>query len=71
MKRESVEPHMDNACIHSMQTMAPMVPTAYPNTAKRTPTGANAGEKALATMGADAAPPTLAWDPTAQRRTGL
>ena len=43
-----------------MQMMAPIVPTAYPSTARRIPTGARAGEKALATIGADAAPPTFA-----------
>ena len=43
-----------------MQSMAPKVPSAYPNTANNTPTGANAGLKAEATIGADAAPPTLA-----------
>ena len=38
---------------------------AYPSTAKSTPTGANEGSKAEATIGADAAPPTFAWEPTA------
>ena len=45
--------------------MAPYVPTAYPNTAIRAPTGANVGLKAEATTGAEAAPPILAWLPTA------
>ena len=43
-----------------MHIIAPIVPTAYPRTANNIPTGAKAGEKALATIGADAAPPTLA-----------
>ena len=40
--------------------MAPNVPTAYPRTASSTPTGANEGLKAPATIGAEAAPPTFA-----------
>lgn len=55
----------ESACIINVHTIAPNVPTAYPKTAKSTPTGANDGLKALATMGADAAPPTFAWLPTA------
>ena len=46
--------------ISSAQSMAPNVPTAYPSTANKTPTGAKEGLKADATTGADAAPPTLA-----------
>ena len=48
-----------------VQIIAPKVPTAYPRTASNTPTGASEGLNAPATMGADAAPPTLAWLPTA------
>ena len=43
-----------------MHIMAPIVPTAYPRTASKIPTGAKAGENALATIGAEAAPPTFA-----------
>ena len=53
-----------------MHTMAPTVPTAYPKTANKTPTGARAGENALATMGALAAPPTFACEPTATKKKG-
>ena len=42
------------------QNQAAYVPSAYPTTASRTPTGASAGWKAEATIGAEAAPPTLA-----------
>ena len=44
---------------------APYVPSAYPSTAKSTPTEAKEASKAEATMGAEAAPPILAWEPTA------
>lgn len=44
----------------NVQAMAPMVPTAYPNTANNTPTVANEEWKAEATTGAEAAPPTFA-----------
>jgi hypothetical protein len=47
-------------CIISIHIIAPTVPMAYPITASKTPTGANAGEKAEATIGAEAAPPILA-----------
>ncbi len=40
--------------------MAPIVPTAYPKTASKTPTVAKDGWKAEATIGAEAAPPTFA-----------
>ena len=50
--------------------MAPKVPTAYPNTASKTPTGAKEELKAEATIGAEAAPPTLAWLPTATKKNG-
>ena len=40
--------------------IAAMVPIAYPNTANKTPTVAREGWKAEATIGAEAAPPTLA-----------
>jgi len=57
-------------CINIVQPIAAIVPTAYPNTAKRTPTVANDGWNAEATIGADAAPPTLAWLPTARKKYG-
>ena len=44
------------------------MPSTYPATASSTPTGASAGWKADATMGALAAPPMFAWDPTATNR---
>ena len=34
------------------------------------PTGAKAGWNAPATMGAEAAPPMFAWEPTAMKKTG-
>ena len=46
------------------------VPITYPKTASNTPTGASAGWNAEATTGADAAPPTLACDPTAKKKMG-
>jgi len=46
------------------------VPIVKPNTARRTPTGANAGLNALATIGAEAAPPIFAWEPTAKKKKG-
>ena len=55
----------DRYCIIMAQAIAPNVPTAYPNTANKTPTGANAGLKAAATTGAEAAPPIFACEPTA------
>ncbi len=48
--------------------MAATVPMAYPKTASKTPTVAREGWNADATIGADAAPPTLAWLPTARKK---
>ena len=42
----------------------------YPSTASKTPTGASAVLNTLATTGALAAPPTLAWLPTAIKKKG-
>ena len=56
-----------NSCA---QTRPAAVPRAYPRTPSRTPTGARAGWKAAATTGADAAPPMLAWEPTAMQKIG-
>src|SRR5699024_11804315 len=39
-------------------------------TASSTPTGARAGWKAEATIGAEAAPPIFAWLPTAMKKKG-
>ena len=43
---------------------------AYPKTANKTPTGAKEGWNAEATIGAEAAPPTFAWLPTAKKNKG-
>ena len=52
------------------QAQAPYVPNAYPSTAISTPTGASEESNADATIGADAAPPTFACDPTATKKKG-
>ena len=46
-----------NKMVHNM---AATVPMAYPQTANNTPTVAKDGWNAAATIGAEAAPPTLA-----------
>lgn len=46
--------------INCPHNQAQYVPSAYPNTANSTPTGAKAGSTAEATTGAEAAPPIFA-----------
>ena len=52
-------------CIIFPHNNAPNVPTPYPKTASNTPTGANAGEKAEATIGAESCATNIGLrDPT-------
>jgi hypothetical protein len=61
--------HTDSASQRARAPLAPViqahtVPMLYPRTASRTPIGARAWLNAAAMMGAEAAPPMLACEPT-------
>jgi hypothetical protein len=66
---QSETPHAAASIINA-HPHPPNVPTKFPSTARRAPTGARAGSKAEATIGAEATPPMFACAPTAMKNSG-